>query len=382
MGLFSLFSKKSAKPEPSAARSARQEEPRARHAPAEPFAKEHKRQTAAMVPPKTAPRPAVPPVGARGETDLAPSRVNLDQVTYPSVEGSSEDVDRAALRDLFTDIASGQAAPVRSFVGDLRAGTATGEWLQICRPIMANLLESATSLGLDEAARPMSEFLCAMDLAAERRAGKDGPIDAAARDILVEAYGALMEAFPGAFALDETASRRDTMLLHALLKQVRGVGTVTFDALYGVGLTSVEALSQASPGDLSSTTGIAVPLCEAICAGLREHRLDLERNAHLPAERRFAERLNELLHALVKEHDAFLRLDGEAGFDEARAERKRAARRNRDLRALKIDATLIEMGEVDRADAWRVLSFDRRIEHLGTFLGVRVAKRATERPQR
>jgi len=360
MGLFTIFSKRSAKPHAPVPVSSRQEAPRAR----------------------PASRPAVPPVGARGETDLAPSRVNLEGVTYPSIEGSADDVDRAALRELFTDIAAGQAAPVRSFIGDLRAGTATGEWLQICRPVMANLFESATSLGLNDATPPMSEFVSALDLAAEGREGKDGPIDGAARDTLLEAYSALIEALPDVFALGGTVSRRETMLLHALLKQVPGVGIVTFDALYGVGLTSVEALSQASPENLSSTTGIAGPLCHAICAGLREHRLELERSAHLPAKQRIAKRLSELLRALVVEHEAFLHLSEEAGFDEAYAARKRAARRDRDLCALKIEATLVEMGEVDCAEALRVLSFDRRIEHLEKFLGVRVAKRAAERPSR
>ncbi len=371
MGLFNLFSKLGSKRHARAANSPRQVAPRVRQASPRP--------PAVIESAKATPRPAVPPVGARGETDLAPSRVKLESVTYPSVEGSAEDVDLGALRALFADIAAGQAAPVKSFIGDLRAGTATGAWLQICRPVMANLFESATSLGLNDAAPPMNEFISALDLAAEGREGKDGPIDGAARDILLEAYGALMKAFPDVFALGGTVTRRDTMLLHALLKQVHGVGTVTFDALYGAGLTSVEALSQASPGDLSSTTGVSEPLCEAICAGLREHQQELERSAHLPPKRRFAERLSELLRALAREHEAFLHLCDEAGFDEARALRKRAARRDRDLRALKIEATLIEMGEVDCADALRVLSFDRRIEHLEKFLGVRVAKRAAER---
>ena len=325
------------------------------------------------------PRPPVPPVGTRGETDLSPSRVNLETVTYPSADQSGDDIDRAALRELFTDIAAGQAAPVKSFIGDLRAGTATGEWLQICQPVMANLFESATSLGLNDAAPPMSEFISALDLAAESQEAKEGPLAGATRDALLTAYDGLMKVFPEVFAFGGAVSRRDTMLLHALLKQVRGVGVVTFDALYGVGLTSVEALSQASPLDLSSTTGLAAPLCEAICAGLREHRLEIDRSAHLPPKRRLSERLAELLRALVREHEAFLRVSEEAGFNDARDERKRAARRDRNLCALKIEATLIEMGAFDCADALRVLSFDRRIEHLEKFLGVRVTKRAAER---
>ncbi len=354
MKLFGIFATLFSKRRAPAPRSERQETPRTRR-----------------VPPPVKPRPAVPPVGARGETDLAPSRVHLESVTYPSVEGSADEVDRAALRELFTDIAAGQAMPVKSFIGDLRSRTATGEWLQICRPVMANLLESATSLGLNEAASPMSEFLSALDLVAEGREGKDGRIDGAARDVLLEAYGALMKAVPEVFAFDGAVSRRDTMLLHALLKQVPGVGIVTFDALYGVGLTSVEALSQASPDDLSTTTGVSRPLCEAICAGLHEHRIETARSAHLPPKRRFSDRLAGLLQALVQEHEAFERLSEEARFNETLAERKRTARRDRNLCALKIEATLIEMGEVESADALRVLTFDRRIELLKTLLSQR-----------
>jgi hypothetical protein len=224
----------------------------------------------------------------------------------------------------------------------------------------------------------MSEFVSALDLAAESQESDDKPIDGPARDVLLEAYEGLAKAFPEAFALGETGNRRDTMLLHALLKQVDGVGVVTFDALYGVGLTTVEVLSQAKFADLAAVTGLSLPLCDGVCAAIHEHLAELEQVAHLPAEQRFSGRLTELLRQLAREHEAFERVEAEAGFDEARAERKRTARRNRNLYALKIEATLLEMGEVDCADALRVLSFDRRIEHVENFLGVRIAKRAAE----
>jgi hypothetical protein len=323
--------------------------------------------------------PHLAPVGARGETDLAPSHASFEGVTFPSVQGSGDDVDRAAIRELFADIAAGQAAPIKTFIGDLRAKNATGEWLQVCRPLMAVLVESASSLGMADAVAPMNEFISALDLAAESQEGDDKPIDGAARDVLLEAYEGLAKVFPEAFALGGApASRRDTMLLHALLKQVQGVGVVTFDALYGASLTSVDVLAQAKYADLAAVTGLAGPLCDAICAAIHEHLGELERLGHLPVEQRFSGRLTELLRTLAREHDAFERVDGETGFDEARAERKRAARRNRNLLALKIEATLLEMGEVDCADALRVVSFDRRIEHMENFLGVRVAKRAAE----
>ena len=326
--------------------------------------------------------PAVPPVGARGETDLSPGRAAPSGVHYPTVNGSAEDVDRAAVRELFSEIAVGQAAPVRTFIGALRAKTATKEWLEVCRPVMAVLFESATSLGLGDAAEPMGNFTSALELAAGGEDGKEGTIDDAARELILEAYEAMAKNFPQAFEIGAAENRRDTMLLHALLKQVNGVGIVTLDALYGAGLSSLEAISQASANELSATTGVPVPLCEAICLRLREHAEEVKRTSHLPEDVRYKERLKELLNAVMKEHNAFELIAEGAGFDDAKIESKRALRRSRNLCALKIEATLVEMGDVDRADKLRALAFDQKIESLAQFLGVRVVKSPTEQRSR
>ena len=365
----------------SARRDGRPPAPQHRHPAPPPAARTEPAAPAPSARPKTAAsksRPPVAPIGARGETDLEPSRINLENMTYPSAAGSGDDVDRAAIRELFSDIATGQAAPIRTFIGDLRATNATAEWIEICRPVMAVLLESATSLGLNDAVAPMNQFLGALDLAAEGQEGAEGPIDGAARDLLLEAYDTLAKVLPEAFGSGGAVSRRDTMLLHALLKQVPGVGLVTLDELYSAGLTSVEALSQARPGELSAATAIAMPLCEAICNALHEYMVEVDRIARLPEAQRYAGHLTELLDALARQHELYELVEAEVGFDDTRAERKRAARRKRNLCALKIEAALIEMGEDDSADTLRVLSFDRRIEHMEKFLGVRVAKRAAE----
>jgi hypothetical protein len=197
-------------------------------------------------------------------------------------------------------------------------------------------------------------------------------------EIILESFEAMARVLPEAFTQGAAEQRRETMLLHALLKQVSGVGLVTLDRLYASALTSLEALLKANPVELSTTTGISMSLCDAICEKLREHRMEIDRTAHLPLEQRFGARLRELLTELAREHEEFERLSDDGGFDDGRAERKRACRRSRNLCALKIEATLVEMGEIDRADRLRVLSFDQRIASLQEFLGVRVAKRATE----
>jgi hypothetical protein len=326
--------------------------------------------------------PAVPPVGTRGETDLEPAPASPDGFHYPSIDANAGDLDRAAVRELFSEIAAGQAAPVRTFVGALQTRTANREWLEICRPVMGVLIESATSLELGDAAEPMRQFAAALDLAAESTQGQDGEIDDAARELILEAFQSMAKAFPQAFALGGAENRRDSMLLHALLKQVSGVGIVTLDALYGAGLSSLDAVIHATATELATTTGVALPLCEAICRRLRDHQQEVEKTSHLPAEHRHSARLRELLTALTREQDAYERLADGTGVDEARTERKRSARRSRNLCALKIEACLVEMGEIERADKMRALSFDKRIEFLAQFLGVRVVKRPTEQRSR
>ncbi len=321
-------------------------------------------------------RSPVPPVGVRGETDLAAKGASGGKAAMPSVQGSADEVDRESIRELFSEIAASQVGPVITFISELRSGTASKEWLEICKPVMAVLVESANSLGLTEIAQPMTEFTSALDLAGD---GKEGPIDTAAREILLESFDAMAKMVPQAFTRGGPAPRRETMLLHALLKQVPGVGVVTIDRLYAAGLTSLEPLFAAQSKDLAVTTGIPASLCDEICKKLREHRTEIEQTAGLPADQRFGARLRNLLHEMIRSNSEYEQYAESGGFDGGLAERKRMARKHRNLCALKIEATLVEMGEIDRADRLRVLSFEQRISVLAEFLGVDLVKRAVER---
>ena len=61
---------------------------------------------------------------------------------------------------------------------------------------------------------------------------------------------------PQAFALDLDRSQRETVILQSLLMQVPDVKKVTIDRLYAAGLTTLEAMFLATPGDLAATAGI------------------------------------------------------------------------------------------------------------------------------
>ena len=60
---------------------------------------------------------------------------------------------------------------------------------------------------------------------------------------------------PQAFALDLDRSQREAVILQSLLLQVPEVKKVTLDKLYAAGLTTLEAMLLATPGDVAADDG-------------------------------------------------------------------------------------------------------------------------------
>lgn len=282
-----------------------------------------------------------------------PARVDPDAFGH--------DADQAAVLELFSGIAANQARPVKNLIFELQRGTATKEWIEICRPIVGMLVESAQSMGLSEAAERMADFDAALALGAE---GDEDRIDRAAREMLLESYRSMAEALPDTFELGEDQGQRESVIIHSLLKQVPDVGHVTFERLYGAGVTTLEALFQARQDELEAATGIPGQLCERICKRLQQYRSELVGPSASGQHRQLAELLDELR----REHAEHERAAEKEWTDKALTERKRAARQRRQLCALKIEVLLAEMGELDLVDQVRKQSFDQRIETLAGFL--------------
>jgi hypothetical protein len=175
--------------------------------------------------------------------------------------------------------------------------------------------------------------------------------------------------FPEAFALGEDSHRGDVIVIHSLLQQVPDVGRVTFDRLFGAGVTTLESLSMATPQELAMTTDIPIRLCERICAKLNEHRAELERSTGPESRSADHERLRNLLDELKGLHAAYERAAEAEWRDPAEAEAKSAARKDRQVVALKIEVLLAEMGELDLVEQFQKLSFEMRIRSLELFLG-------------
>lgn len=342
------------------ARSARPAHSAPAHAPAPPRA-------AAAAPPQAVATPS-----AR-ESEAAEVDRSLDAVfgegaskNVTHVSAIAKELDEAAVRELFGGIAANHARPIKNFIFELKRGSATKEWIEVCRPVMATLLEGAESMELRGAAKAMTEFNEALGLA--QSDGDGAAIDDTARDLLLAAYHEMAEALPEAFQAGDDERRRETMIIHSLLKQVPDVGHVTFERLYGAGLTSLEALFVANREDLAATTGIPGWLCDRIVERIQVHRKELERTQRASGQGERRERLRKLVADLRAKHEGFERAAAEEWADPSRAETKRECRQGRQMCALQIEVVLAEMGEVDLVEQIQKLPFGRRIERLVEYI--------------
>jgi len=282
-----------------------------------------------------------------------------------TTEAAGEDYDRAALRELFSGIASNHARPVKNLVFELRRGTAQKEWIGLSRPVMKALIDGARQTGLFDVAATMADFDAALSVAAS---GTDAIIDPAARDRILACWREMAEALPEAFRQDEEEQRREAIIIHSLLKQVPGVGHVTFVRLFEAGLTDLESLFLAIPVELAGTTSIPQPLCERICARIQDYRRNMQHaRERLPEGERRAH-LSRLVEELRQRHEGYEAACSADWNDPAHEEEKRQHRAERQSCALQIEVLLADLGEVALVEQIQTLPYGARIEALERFV--------------
>jgi hypothetical protein len=279
----------------------------------------------------------------------------------PKIDVSLTDL--AEVRSLFAQLAANHVRQVRDFMIDLRWSDATVDWIGICEPALKSLRRAADKLELSELCVAIDSFSAA--LAATPGVGTR-TIDGERRASILEAYEALSTVMPQAFALDLDRSQREAVILQSLLLQIPDVKKITIDKLYAAGLTTLEAMLLATPGDVAATTGIDEALARNIVARFGQYKEQVRQavpDATRAAER---EKVAELTARLRREHDAF-EAAARAWTREA-DERKKELRKARAQTLLDIQLVLARLGEVDRVREIERLPFDKKLVHLESFL--------------
>lgn len=336
-----------------------------------------KTNTVRMEPPPQSARPSAPPIAPdeavtsiadtfekllSSDLDKGFEAIERKPGAPPTIEGM-EITDLAEVRSLFAQLAANHVRPVRDFLMDLRWGEATIEWIDACEPSLKSLRRAAERLDLTELCTALDAFSAA--LAAAKTAGSRA-IEGDRRTALLAAHDKLAEVMPQAFALDLDRSQRESVILQSLLLQVPEVKKVTIDKLYAAGLTTLEAMLLANPGDVAATTGIDEALATRIVARFREYHAQVRSRVPDATRTPERERIAELTARLKRENEQY---DAAArGWGREDAEKKKELRAARARTLLDIQVMLARLGEVERLKELDRLPFERKVSQLESFL--------------
>jgi hypothetical protein len=273
--------------------------------------------------------------------------------------------DQAVVEDLFADIAANYARPVKNFIFELKRGTATKDWIDICRPAMQGIRRSAEGMGLKVAAQRMVDVETALSLA---QGSEQRVLGGEIRELLLSCYEDLIKVMPQAFVVGEEEQQREGIIINALLMQIPNMGHVTVEKLYRAGLTSLETLFLAQKDDLAAATGIHAAMSERICEKFRSYRAELEGNSRDLGISGQRTRLSDMLAELRRQHEGLELATENEWSNPALASEKREYRQQRQSCSLRINVLLAEMGELDLVNELQKLSFERRIQRLEEYL--------------
>jgi hypothetical protein len=293
----------------------------------------------------------------------------VSQEASPKAQSVSEEMsaaDQSSVEELFADIAANHARPVKNFIFELKHGTATRDWIEVCVPAMHGITRAAEGMGLTYAAQCMVDFEAALS---QGQGSAERMLNGQVRDLLLERYEHLIEVMPKAFFVAEEEQQREAIIFNSLLRQVPGVGRLTVEKIYRAGLTSIDALQVARADELAVATGISSRLSERICAKFQAYRARLENNHRDPADLGQRARLTKMVDELRSYHEDVQRVSGK-GFNLPAAAEKRDHRQQRESCLLRINVLLAEEGEVDLVDQLKKLTFERRIRLLEEYLSL------------
>jgi len=271
--------------------------------------------------------------------------------------------DLAEVRVLFAQLAANHVRQVRDFMIDLRWSDATIDWLPICEPALRSLRRAADKLELTDLCEALDRF---SDSLREATASGAKAIAGTARETLLARYDELSRLMPQAFALDLDRTQREAAILQSLLLQVPEVKKVTLDRMYSAGLTTLEAMFLATPGDIAATTGIPEPLAAQIVERFKTYREQVQATVPDATRARDREHIAELTAKLRRVHDEYERAAD--SWSPGATDQKKEMRKAREQTLLDITVALARLGEVDRLAQLERLPFEKKLAHLESFL--------------
>jgi hypothetical protein len=298
-------------------------------------------------------------LGWEVDAKLAPT----EEAAAPQPQLAPSPADYAEVRSLFAELAANHVRPVRDFIIDLRWGEANAEWLALCDPALRSLRRAADALELAELCKALDGF---SQVLSGVQASGVRTVRGEHRTAVLARYEELTQVMPQAFALDMDRTQREAVIIQSLLLTVPGVKKIAVDKVVAAGLSTLEAMFLATPGDLAATTGIALPLAEGIVQRFRAYRDTLRSAVPDVTRARERERISELAARLRSEHERYEKA-GQT-WSPGAADEKKALRKARAQTLLDIQVELARLGEVERLAELERLPFEAKLAHIESFL--------------
>lgn len=292
----------------------------------------------------------------------AAARTYSSQPSAPK-HADPDPVDVAAAVELFEQLAPIYARPIRDFMLDVAWGDASRHWLEVCVPAAKSLRVAADKMDLGELRTSLDDFLAALEVVAGTTEQVIGPD---AKEMLQGVYGKLVTVMPHVFGLEQERGRREPMIVRSLILQVRGVGKVTLDKVFGAGLTGLEMLYAARPAELAVTSGIPLEVAQAICDRFQAYRTEVQQSRPDGGRQADLKKLEALARELRTMNEAFK--GAASGWSAQSAKDKRWLRTERERVFLEIKVVLARSGEVELLEELERLPFERKQGRLDSFL--------------
>lgn len=278
------------------------------------------------------------------------------QPSIPPIDAPS------AVHELFDQLAANHLRDVRDFVIALRWKEPVPGWIAICQPAVTSLLGAARQMEKTDLCSRLEAFEKTLKDAAQ----DDGTLSDSARASVIEAYGRVAQGLPEAFSVDAEATRREAVIVHSLLQQVRDVTPMTIEKLFAAGVTKVEVFFSAKPEEIAQTTGIRGATAAAIVQKFRSYRKTIEEQASdgmQAAERRRLAALTERLKTLEQEYEQAC----EGWSDDAVAKKRQLRQERADL-LLDLKIVLARLGELESISRVERAPFREKISYLEAYL--------------
>ncbi|MBI4851218.1 MAG: hypothetical protein HY819_05270 [Acidobacteria bacterium] len=309
-----------------------------------------------------------------GLDDSVDSVIEEQATLKTAISGEADyllEINTKQLKELFANLISSYAQPIKGFIKELRDGFASKEWITICSQALELIDNAAFSMDYEDLSLAVSNFSSLL------KSVKESPerlISGENKKEILTSYTYLVLCLPQAFSLEDDIiniiSSREGLIIQSLLKQVKQVGTTTVRKLFAAGLTTLEQYYQAKPSELVLLANIRPWLAERICQQFQQHLRDNKDNKE-PNKVTYKKKLKLLVEELKRQQFLFKKATLEDWYSQQDSEQKKQRRRNRQKVMWQINAVLAEEGtavSMALLKELKKLVFERRIERLEAYL--------------